>query len=92
MTDSTAKPRNRRKTQIGTVTSSKMDKTITVQVDRLTKHPIYEKFLKRRTKLHPHDENNECNVGDLVEIAETRPLSKLKRWRLVRVTQRAIVD
>lgn len=87
-----AKSRNARKTQIGTVTSNKMDKTITVEVQRTTKHPLYEKFVKRRTRLHAHDENNECNIGDRVEIAETRPLSKLKRWRLVRVAQKAIVD
>lgn len=84
--------RNRRRVQVGMVTSDKMDKTITVQVDRLVKHPLYEKFVKRRTKLHAHDETNDARMGDLVEIAETRPLSKLKRFRLVRVTQRAIQD
>ncbi len=93
MTETTqTNPRRRRKTQTGTVTSNKMDKSITVQVERLVKHPLYEKFVKRRTKLHAHDEKNECNVGDLVEIVETRPLSKLKRWRLVNIKKRAIVD
>ena len=87
-----AETRNARRTQVGTVTSNKMDKSITVQIERLVKHPLYEKFLKRRTKIHAHDENNEANVGDLVEVAETRPLSKLKRWRLVKITQKAIVD
>lgn len=93
MSDSTqTKSRGRRRVQTGEVTSAKMDKSITVAVDRLVKHPVYEKFLKRRTKIHAHDENNDARVGDLVEVAETRPLSKLKRWRLVRVTRRAIVD
>lgn len=84
--------RNQRRTRTGTVASAKPDKTITVVVERLVKHPVYEKFLRRRTKLHAHDENNEAHVGDVVEIQQTRPLSKLKRWRLVKVTKRAIVD
>ncbi len=81
-------PRARRKVQTGKVTSAKMDKSITVVVERLVKHSVYDKFLRRRTKLHAHDENNEAKVGDVVELVATRPLSKLKRWRLVRVTGR----
>ena len=69
-----------------------MDKSITVVVQRLVKHPLYEKFLRRKTKLHAHDEKNEANIGDTVEIMETRPVSKLKRWRLVRVVARAEED
>ena len=87
---SEATQRTKRKTQTGTVTSNKMTKTITVSVDRLVKHPVYEKFVRRRTKLHAHDENNEAAPGDVVELAQTRPLSKLKRWRLVRVVRKAV--
>ena len=90
MSESTKQARKPRKTQVGTVMSSSMDKTITVSVDRKVRHPVYEKFLKRRTKLHAHDENNEAGVGDLVEVMQTRPLSKLKRWRLVRVVTKAV--
>ncbi len=81
--------RNLRKTRIGIVTSNKMDKTITVAVERKIKHPIYGKFLKKTTKFHAHDEKNECSMGDVVEIMETRPLSKLKRWRLVTIVEKA---
>ena len=88
--DPAGKSRGRRKHQTGKVISDKMDKTITVQVERLTKHPVYEKFVRRRTKLHAHDENNDAGIGDTVEIVETRPLSKIKRWRLVSVVSRAI--
>ena len=66
-----------------------MDKTITVAVERKVKHPIYGKFVKKTTKFHAHDEKNECTVGDLVRIMETRPLSKTKRWRLVEVVEKA---
>ena len=79
--------RTRRKTEIGVVTSDKMDKTRRVEVERLVPHPKYGKFLKRRTVCHAHDETNATHVGDLVEIMETRPLSKLKRWRVVRVVR-----
>ena len=79
--------RSRRKTEIGTVTSDKMNKTRRVEVDRLVPHPKYGKFLKRRTVCHAHDETNQTHVGDLVEIMETRPLSKLKRWRIVRIVR-----
>jgi small subunit ribosomal protein S17 len=73
----------------GKVTSNKMDKTITVVVERLVKHPLYGKFIKRSTKYHAHDENNECREGDVVTITETRPISKLKKWKLVSVVTRA---
>ncbi len=73
----------------GRVISNKMNKTITVQVDRRIRHPRYGKFVTRRTKLHAHDEGNECKQGDLVEIEECRPLSKTKAWRLVKVLERA---
>lgn len=81
--------RNLRKTRTGLVTSNKMDKTITVAVERKVKHPIYGKFVKKTTKFHAHDEKNECAIGDTVRIMETRPLSKSKRWRLVEVVEKA---
>ena len=77
------------RTLTGTVVSNKMDKTISVQVDRLIKHPTYGKYVRRRTKLLAHDEKNECREGDMVAIAECRPLSRHKSWRLVRVIERA---
>ena len=80
--------RNLRKTKTGLVTSNKMAKTITVMVERKVKHPIYGKFVKKSSKFHAHDEKNECNIGDLVKIAETRPLSKTKRWRLIEVVEK----
>ena len=81
--------RNLRKTRTGVVRSNKMDKTITVAVERRVKHPIYGKFVKKTTSFHAHDEKNECTVGDIVKIMETRPLSKTKRWRLVEVIEKA---
>ncbi|ACY47748.1 30S ribosomal protein S17 [Rhodothermus marinus] len=81
--------RGRRKERIGVVVSNKMDKTITVAVERLVKHPLYGKYIKRTTKLMAHDEHNEANEGDVVRIMETRPLSKHKRWRLVEIIERA---
>ena len=80
--------RNLRKTRIGIVSSNKMDKTITVKVERKVKHPLYGKFLKKTTSFHAHDEKNECNIGDTVKIMESRPLSKTKRWRLVEVVEK----
>ena len=77
--------RNLRKTRVGVVTSNKMNKTITVAIERKVKHPIYGKFVKKTSKFHAHDEKNECSIGDTVKIMETRPLSKTKRWRLVEV-------
>ncbi len=73
----------------GRVVSNKMDKTITVVVERFVKHPIYGKFIKRSTKLHAHDENNVCNQGDVVTVRECRPLSKNKSWMLVDVVEKA---
>lgn len=73
----------------GRVISDKMDKSITVLVERKVAHPIYKKYVKRSTKLHAHDENNECNVGDVVNITSSRPLSKTKSWNLVDVVSRA---
>lgn len=81
--------RKTRKSRIGLVTSNKMDKTITVAVERKVKHPIYGKFLKKTTKFHAHDETNQCGIGDTVRIMETRPLSKTKCWRLVEVVEKA---
>lgn len=81
--------RNLRKTRIGVVKSNKMNKTITVTVERKVKHPIYGKFVKKTTNFHAHDEKNECTVGDVVRIMESRPLSKTKRWRLVEVVEKA---
>jgi small subunit ribosomal protein S17 len=81
--------RNLRKTRIGVVTSDKMDKTITVAVERRVKHPIYGKFVKKTTKFHAHDEKGEGGVGDVVKIMETRPMSKTKRWRLVEIVEKA---
>jgi len=81
--------RNERKERIGKVTSNKMQKTITVAVDRKVKHPIYGKFVNRTTKFKAHDEENTAGIGDTVRIMETRPLSKDKRWRLVEVVEKA---
>jgi len=81
--------RNLRKERQGVVFSNKMDKTVTVAVKWKEKHPIYGKFVNKTKKFHAHDEKNECNIGDTVRIMETRPLSKLKRWRLVEIIERA---
>jgi small subunit ribosomal protein S17 len=83
----TPKPRGRRKTEIGMVASDKMTKTRRVVVERLVPHPKYGKMMRRRTICHAHDEQNASHKGDLVEIMETRPLSKLKRWRIVRIVR-----
>ena len=81
--------RGRRKTRTGLVTSNKMEKTITVSVERKVKHAKYGKFIKKSTKFMAHDEKNECGIGDTVRIAETRPLSKNKCWRLVEIVEKA---
>ena len=81
--------RNLRKQRVGVVTSTKMDKTITVSVERRLQHPIYGKFVKKSKKFLAHDEKNECNEGDTVRIMETRPLSKRKRWRLIEILEKA---
>ena len=80
--------RNLRKVRIGVVSSNKMDKTITVKVERKVKHPISGKFVKKTTGFHAHDEKNECSIGDIVKIMEARPMSKTKRWRLVEVVEK----
>ena len=82
--------RNLRKVLTGVVASDKMDKSIVVIVNRRTTHPLYKKVVKLTSKYYAHDENNEARVGDTVKIMETRPLSKLKRWRLVSIEQRAV--
>ena len=81
--------RNLRKTRVGVVVSDKMDKTIVVAIKDSVQHPLYKKIIKRTTKFKVHDENNECGIGDRVEIMETRPLSKDKRWRLVKILEKA---
>ena len=81
--------RNLRKERIGVVVSNKMDKSIVVKVERKVKHPLYGKFVKKSTKFMAHDENYECNIGDMVRIMETRPLSKNKCWRLVEIVEKA---
>jgi len=81
--------RNSRKERVGKVVSNKMQKSISVAIDRKVKHPIYGKFMKKTTKLMAHDEKNEAGIGDVVRIMETRPLSKNKRWRLVEIVEKA---
>jgi small subunit ribosomal protein S17 len=83
--------RGTRKTKVGTVVSDRMDKTVVVRVERLVLHPVYKKYVKRRTTYKAHDGKNECRVGDRVEIVETRPLSKEKRWRVFRLIERPAV-
>ena len=78
-----------RKSRVGLVVSNKMDKTIVVAIEDNVKHPVYGKIIKRTLKVHAHDANNECTIGDRVEIMETRPLSKTKRWRLVEIVEKA---
>ncbi|MFZ6000624.1 MAG: 30S ribosomal protein S17 [Bacteroidota bacterium] len=81
--------RNLRKEKVGTVVSNKMQKSITIAVNRKVKHPIYGKFMNKTTKFMAHDEKNEAGIGDTVRVAETRPLSKNKRWRLVEIIEKA---
>ena len=78
-----------RKVRVGMVVSDKMDKTCVVAIEDNVKHPVYGKIIKRTLKVHAHDENNECGIGDKVEIMETRPLSKTKRWRVVEIIEKA---
>jgi len=78
-----------RKERVGKVTSNKMDKSISVMVERKIKHPLYGKFVKKSNSFMAHDEKNECQIGDIVRIMETRPLSKNKRWRLVEIIEKA---
>lgn len=81
--------RNARKERVGRVVSDKMDKSITIAIERKVKHPKYGKFMTKTTKLMAHDEKNECGIGDTVKIMETRPLSKSKRWRLIEIIEKA---
>ncbi len=92
MPEEIKKERNLRKVQIGTVVSDRPDKTLVVKVSRRTPHPLYHKVVTLTSKCYAHDENNEARIGDTVEIMETRPLSKTKRWRLVTIIKRAVVD
>jgi small subunit ribosomal protein S17 len=85
----TPKRKQSRKSRVGKVVSNKMDKSITVAVEKRVQHPIYKKFFKRTTKFMAHDEKNECTIGDIVKIMETRPMSAKKRWRLVEVVEKA---
>ena len=78
-----------RKVRVGMVVSDKMDKTVVIAIEDNVKHPVYGKIIKRTLKVHAHDANNECTIGDRVEIMETRPLSKTKRWRLVQIIEKA---
>ena len=81
--------RNLRKTRVGKVVSDRMDKSVVIAIEDNVKHPTYGKIIKRTSKIHDHDENNECRIGDKVEVMETRTLSKTKRWRLVRIIEKA---
>jgi len=87
--ETTTPQRNRRKVRLGTVVSDKMDKTVIVQVTDRKSHPLYKKVIQHRVRFKAHDEGNECKMGDLVRIMETRPLSKDKRWRVVEVVEKA---
>ncbi|OGI43729.1 MAG: 30S ribosomal protein S17 [Candidatus Muproteobacteria bacterium RIFCSPHIGHO2_01_FULL_65_16] len=89
MTEQTEQAKKATRSLTGRVVSNKMDKTITVQVERRIRHPLYGKFITRRTRLHAHDANNDCKEGDLVQIEECRPLSRTKSWQLVKVLERA---
>lgn len=84
------KNRGIRRQLIGTVVSDKMDKTAVVQVERLVKHPLYKKYIRRRNKFAAHDKDNSCNIGDKVLITESRPISKLKRWRVADIIEKAV--
>ena len=81
--------RNLRKTRVGKVVSNKMDKTLVVAIEDMVKHPLYGKVIKHTIKIHAHDEENQCTIGDKVMVMETRPLSKTKRWRLVEIIEKA---
>lgn len=89
MVEAAASPAKSARTVTGTVVSDKMDKTITVLINRRVKHPVYGKYVSKSSKVKAHDENNECKAGDLVTVAESRPLSKTKTWTLVKIEERA---
>ena len=84
------KTRGMKRQVSGIIVSNKMDKTVVVQVERLVKHPLYKKYIRRRNKFAAHDQDNACGIGDKVEISESRPLSKTKRWRVVRIIEKAV--
>ena len=88
-TDNVTTDRNRRKLRVGKVVSDRMDKTVVVSIERLVKHPLYGRYVRRRSRFKVHDEKNECRVGDTVRFMETRPISKDKRWRFVEIVDRA---
>jgi small subunit ribosomal protein S17 len=88
-TTTTPEVRNRRKLRSGKVVSDRMDKTVVVSIERLVKHPVYGRYVRKRSKFKVHDEKNECHVGDVIRFMETRPLSKDKRWRFVEFVERA---
>ena len=85
-----AEERGRRQTAVGTVVSDKMQKTVVVEIARLTRHPQFDRMVRRKTKVKAHDEQSECRIGDTVRVMETRPLSKDKRWRVVQVLEKAV--
>lgn len=87
--EETAVKREPRKIRVGTVVSDKMQKTVVVQIERLVKHPVYKRYVRRRKRFKVHDEKNECHVGDVISFMDTRPLSKEKRWRLLEIIERA---
>ena len=84
------KASGKKRQMVGTVISDKMDKSVTVQVERLVKHKLYKKYIRRRAKFTAHDENNSCGVGDKVLISESRPISRTKRWRISRIVEKAV--
>jgi small subunit ribosomal protein S17 len=84
------KTRGTKREVVGTIVSNKMEKTVVVQVERLVKHPLYKKYIRRRNKFMAHDQANECRIGDRVMITESRPLSKTKRWRVSRIIEKAV--
>lgn len=84
------KTRKMRRQVVGTIVSNKMDKSVVVQVERLVKHPLYKKYIRRRNKYMAHDQENTCQIGDRVMITEARPLSKVKRWRVSRIIEKAV--
>ncbi len=88
-TQATTVERGIRKVRVGTVVSDKMQKTVVIQIERLVKHPIYRRYVRRRKRFKVHDEENQCHIGDVVSFMETRPMSKDKRWRVVEILQRA---
>ena len=90
--DNESKPRSKRATQVGEVVSRSGAKTVVVEVTRRVQHPMYKRYVNRRKKFHAHDERNECRIGDRVRIVETRPLSKMKRWRFVETLYRRAVE